>query len=134
MATWCLLSTKAYHNKKYLNTHLNCSLLVCPIPLPLRSTVHKMPSSGNSMLVVNPSPLGHNINGEWQRPNNTPACRNWVIACGVILITVGGGARAGQFATHDGLSCGWSEGRHHSHAAINDIIHRVLTSANTHLK
>ena len=31
-------------------------------------------------------------------------------------------------ATH-GLRCRWSEGRHHRHAAINDIVHRSLTSA-----
>jgi len=31
-------------------------------------------------------------------------------------------------ATH-GLSCRWSEGRHHRHAALNDIIHRALASA-----
>ena len=31
-------------------------------------------------------------------------------------------------ATH-GLSCWWSEGRHHRHAALNDIIHRALASA-----
>ena len=30
--------------------------------------------------------------------------------------------------TH-GLSCRWSEGRHHRHAAVNDIIHRALSSA-----
>ena len=28
-----------------------------------------------------------------------------------------------------GLSCRWSEGRHHRHAALNDIIHRALQSA-----
>ena len=28
-----------------------------------------------------------------------------------------------------GLSCRWSEGRHHRHAAINDIIHCALTFA-----
>ena len=28
-----------------------------------------------------------------------------------------------------GLSCRWSKGRHHRHAALNDIIHRALTSA-----
>ena len=31
-------------------------------------------------------------------------------------------------ATH-GLSCRWSEGRHHRHAAVNVIIHRALSSA-----
>ena len=31
-------------------------------------------------------------------------------------------------ATH-GLSCRWSEGRHHCHAALNDIVHRALASA-----
>ena len=31
-------------------------------------------------------------------------------------------------ATHD-LSCCWSEGRHHRHGAVNDIIHRALSSA-----
>ena len=31
-------------------------------------------------------------------------------------------------ATH-GLSCHWSEGRHHRHAAVNDIIHIALSSA-----
>ena len=33
-----------------------------------------------------------------------------------------------QWTTH-GLSCLWSEGRHHRHAAINDILHRALSSA-----
>ena len=33
-----------------------------------------------------------------------------------------------HLATH-GLSCRWSEGRHHRHAAINDILHRALSSA-----
>ena len=28
-----------------------------------------------------------------------------------------------------GLSCRWSEGRHHRHAAVNDIIHRTLAAA-----
>ena len=28
-----------------------------------------------------------------------------------------------------GLSCRWSEGRHHRHAAVSDIIHRALSSA-----
>ena len=27
------------------------------------------------------------------------------------------------------LAVGWSEGRHHRHSAINDIIHRALTAA-----
>ena len=31
-------------------------------------------------------------------------------------------------ATH-GLNCRCSEGRHHRHAAVNDIIHRALSSA-----
>ena len=31
-------------------------------------------------------------------------------------------------ATH-GLNCRWSEGRHHRHATLNDIIHRALSSA-----
>ena len=38
------------------------------------------------------------------------------------------GAEVDHLATH-GLSCRWSEGRHHRHAALNDIIHRALTSA-----
>ena len=38
------------------------------------------------------------------------------------------GAEVDCLATH-GLSCRWSEGRHHRHAAINDIVHRSLTSA-----
>ena len=40
------------------------------------------------------------------------------------------GAEVDCLATH-GLSCRWSEGRHHRHAAINDIVHRSLTSAKT---
>ena len=38
------------------------------------------------------------------------------------------GAEVDCLATH-GLSCRWSEGRHYRHAAINDIVHRSLTSA-----
>ena len=38
------------------------------------------------------------------------------------------GAEVDSLATH-GLSCRWSEGRHHRHAALNDILHRALTSA-----
>ena len=38
------------------------------------------------------------------------------------------GAEVDCLATH-GLSCRWSEGRYHRHAAINDIVHRSLTSA-----
>ena len=38
------------------------------------------------------------------------------------------GAEVDHLATH-GLSCRWSEGRHHRHAALNDIIHRTLMSA-----
>ena len=38
------------------------------------------------------------------------------------------GAEVDCVATH-GLSCRCSEGRHHRHAAINDIVHRSLTSA-----
>ena len=34
-----------------------------------------------------------------------------------------------HLGTH-GLSCRWSEGRHPRHAAVNDIIHRSLSSAN----
>ena len=37
------------------------------------------------------------------------------------------GAAVDHLATH-GLSCRWSEGRHHRHAAINDILHRALSS------
>ena len=37
-------------------------------------------------------------------------------------------AEVDSVATH-GLSCRWSEGRHHCHAAVNDIIHRALSSA-----
>ena len=37
-------------------------------------------------------------------------------------------AEVDSTATH-GLSCRWSEGRHHRHAAVNDIVHRALTSA-----
>jgi len=42
------------------------------------------------------------------------------------------GAEVGHLATH-GLSCCWSEARHPRHAAINDIIHRSLTSAKIHV-
>ena len=38
------------------------------------------------------------------------------------------GAEVDSLATH-GLSCRWSEGRHHRHAPLNDILHRALTSA-----
>ena len=38
------------------------------------------------------------------------------------------GAEVDCKATH-GLSCRWSEGRHYRHAALNDIMHRALTSA-----
>ena len=38
------------------------------------------------------------------------------------------GANVDQRATH-GLSCKKSEGRHYRHGAINDIIHRALTTA-----
>ena len=38
------------------------------------------------------------------------------------------GSTVDALATH-GLSCRWSEGRFPRHAAINDIIHRSLTSA-----
>ena len=38
------------------------------------------------------------------------------------------GAEIDHSATH-GLSCRWSEGRHHCHEAVNDVIHRSLTSA-----
>ena len=38
------------------------------------------------------------------------------------------GAEVDSLATHC-LSCRWSEGRHHRHAALNDILHRALTSA-----
>jgi len=38
------------------------------------------------------------------------------------------GAEVDHLATH-GLSCKKSEGRHHRHAAINDILHRALSSA-----
>ena len=37
-------------------------------------------------------------------------------------------AEVDSVATH-GLSCRWSEGRHHHHMAVNDIIHRALSSA-----
>ena len=37
-------------------------------------------------------------------------------------------AEVDSLATH-GLSCRWSEGRHHRHAAMNDIVHRALASA-----
>ena len=37
-------------------------------------------------------------------------------------------AEVDSVATH-GLSCRWSEGRHHRHVAVNDIIHRALSSA-----
>ena len=37
-------------------------------------------------------------------------------------------AEVDSVATH-GLNCRWSEGRHHRHAAVNDIIHRALSSA-----
>ena len=38
------------------------------------------------------------------------------------------GAGVDSLGTH-GLSCRSSEGRHHRHAALNDIVHRTLTSA-----
>ena len=38
------------------------------------------------------------------------------------------GAEVDSLVTH-GLSCRWSEGCHHRHAALNDILHRALTSA-----
>ncbi len=38
------------------------------------------------------------------------------------------GTEVGCLATH-GLSCRWSEGRHHRHAAVSDIICRALSSA-----
>ena len=38
------------------------------------------------------------------------------------------GAEVECKATHD-LNCRWSEGRHYRHAALNDIVHRALTSA-----
>ena len=38
------------------------------------------------------------------------------------------GAEVDHLATH-GLSCRWSEGRHHRHAAINDLVHRGLALA-----
>ena len=38
------------------------------------------------------------------------------------------GADVNHLATH-GLSCKKSEGRHHRHAAINDILYRALSSA-----
>ena len=37
-------------------------------------------------------------------------------------------AEVDSVATH-GLSCRWSEGHHHRHAAVNDIIHRAPSSA-----
>ena len=38
------------------------------------------------------------------------------------------GEEVDSLATH-GLSCRWSEGRHHRHAEMNDIMKRALTSA-----
>ena len=38
------------------------------------------------------------------------------------------GKKIDQVGTH-GVSCRWSEGQHYRHAAINDIIHRALSSA-----
>ena len=38
------------------------------------------------------------------------------------------GAEVNHLGTH-GLSCVRSEGRHHRHAALNDIVHRALTAA-----
>ena len=38
------------------------------------------------------------------------------------------GEEVDSLATH-GLSCRWSEGRHHRHAAVNDITHRALVAA-----
>ena len=38
------------------------------------------------------------------------------------------GSDVDHLTTH-GLSCHWSEGRHHHHSAINDIIHRALSSS-----
>ena len=37
-------------------------------------------------------------------------------------------AEVNELAIH-GLSCRWSEGRHHRHSAINDMIHHALTAA-----
>ena len=39
------------------------------------------------------------------------------------------GSEVDRLGTH-GLSCRWSEGRHPRHAAVNDITHRSLSSAN----
>ena len=38
------------------------------------------------------------------------------------------GEEVDSLATH-GLSCRWSEGRHHRHAAVNDITHRAVVAA-----
>ena len=38
------------------------------------------------------------------------------------------GAEVDSLATH-GLSCRWSEGHHHRHAAMKDVVHRALASA-----
>ena len=38
------------------------------------------------------------------------------------------GAEVDHLATH-GLSCRWSEGRHFRLSALNDIVHRALSSA-----
>ena len=38
------------------------------------------------------------------------------------------GEEVDSLATH-GLSCRWSEGRHHRHAEMNDIMKRAFTSA-----
>ena len=38
------------------------------------------------------------------------------------------GDEVDSLATH-GLSCKWSEGRHHRHAALNNVVHRALAAA-----
>ena len=42
-------------------------------------------------------------------------------------------AEVDSMAMH-GLSCRWSEGHHHRHAAVNDIIHRALSFAKIPLR
>ena len=62
-----------------------------------------------------------------------PVSNNYYLQIALIIIINNNachhcGADVNHLGTH-GLSCKRSEGRHHRHAALNDIIHRALTSA-----
>ena len=74
--------------------------------LPISSLGLRMDDDTNRVAI------GHCLGSSLCRPH---VC----VHCGVDVDSV---------ATH-GLSCQWSEGRHHRHAALNDILHRALTSA-----